>query len=159
MLPDSVNPASPPADLPWPRLLASAGEAEGGHTGEPAGVHRFVPAVHLAKHQDCAHGPPAQHGKCLLGGHWVAVLQQLKRSMAATWKQLRNAARPMFGTAAAQAQPPCDVPPTPHFTCLLHPPMLCLACLQRVSVTAANREYKTMAARRGISFLSCGQVC
>ncbi len=31
-------------------------------------------------------------------------------------------------------------------------------CLQRVSVTAANREYQKLAVRRGVSYLACGQV-
>ena len=30
--------------------------------------------------------------------------------------------------------------------------------LQRVSVTAANREYQKLAVRRGVSYLACGQV-
>lgn len=94
-----------------------------------------------------------------LGGSVATVEAQHGSNLEAA-SQCAWAARPMFGTAAAQAQPPCDVPPhPPGFTCLLHPPMLSLACVQRVSVTAANREYKAMAARRGISFLSCGQVC
>lgn len=41
---------------------------------------------------------------------------------------------------------------------VLHQPVVTRPDLQRVSVTAANREYKAMAARRGTTYLACGQV-
>lgn len=64
-----------------------------------------------------------------LGGSVATVEAQHGSNLEAA-SQCAWAARPMFGTAAAQAQPPCDVPPPPTWFHLPASPAHVVPCLR-----------------------------